>query len=148
MFRIEWPINSLPRCREVLSDPLLIDTSQDQVSRSVSGDLRRSESDLLPNQVTTVAGKLAHSKEEAFSRFSIGPVPTPTSTRSGIFTRSCFRQQSLLSNLAEYVPMPHKPYVPKYVDSTGCFHWVPDTPIERIKLVRFWRFRKPSVTFN
>eukprot|EP00108_Taenia_solium_P010834 TsM_000275800 transcript=TsM_000275800 gene=TsM_000275800 len=127
----------VPEYGEVLSDPLLIDThdtSRDQVQRSVSGDIRRSESDLLPNQTTTTAEKLGHLKEEAFSRFTIGPIPTPTSPKSGVFTRSCFRQQSLLSNFAEYVPMPHKPYVPKYVDSTGCFHWVPDTPIERIRL--------------
>ncbi|KAH9282204.1 Calcium-activated potassium channel subunit alpha-1 [Echinococcus granulosus] len=127
----------VPEYGEVLSDPLLIeteDTAQGQVSRSASGDLSPSECDLLPEQATVAAGKLKHSKVEGFSRFTIGPIPTSASPRSGVLTQGCSRQQSLLLNLADYIPLPHKPYVPKYVDSTGCFHWIPDMPIERIKL--------------
>ncbi len=63
---------------------------------------------------------------------------------SGSLQRGGF-QQSTMSSAADYYPSPHKPYVAKHVDSTGCFHWVPDTPIERVKLVSRWL---PCHTFD
>lgn len=76
-----------------------------------------------------------NSKAKIISRFTSHPSSTTISTsRSTHFVRGGLRQ-SMVASLSESCTMPHKSYVPKYFDSTGCFHWVPDTPIERVKLV-------------
>ncbi|VDK72773.1 unnamed protein product [Dibothriocephalus latus] len=38
------------------------------------------------------------------------------------------------SPLADPLPMPHRPFVRKHVDSTGTFHWVPKIPLSKVKL--------------
>ncbi|VDD75818.1 unnamed protein product [Mesocestoides corti] len=79
-------------------------------------------------------GKSHNSKAETFSRFTVAPAQTLTSIKSGQLVRGLFRQHSTKSNSTDYFLPPHRLYNPKYVDSTGCFHWVPDIPIESVKL--------------
>ncbi|VDL37045.1 unnamed protein product [Hymenolepis diminuta] len=75
-----------------------------------------------------------NSKAKTTSRFTIHPNSTTILTsRSTHFVRGGLRQ-SMVASLSESCTIPHRSYVPKYFDSTGCFHWVPDTPIERVKL--------------
>ncbi|VDM04212.1 unnamed protein product [Schistocephalus solidus] len=39
------------------------------------------------------------------------------------------------SPVPDPVPMLYRPFVRKHIDSTGTFHWVPSTPMSRVKLV-------------
>ncbi|KAM3188280.1 hypothetical protein ACTXT7_000596 [Hymenolepis weldensis] len=78
-----------------------------------------------------------NSKAKTTSHFTIHPnSATILTSRSTHLIRGGLRQ-SMVASFSESYTMPHKSYVPKYFDSTGCFHWVPDTPIERVKLIKW-----------
>ncbi|VDN96425.1 unnamed protein product [Rodentolepis nana] len=100
---------------EIESDPELV---------AVAG-LNRAESETF---------RSLNAKVKGASRFnSHHNSTTILPTRSANLVRGGLRQ-SMVTNFNECYTVPHKSYAPKHFDSTGCFHWVPDTPIERVRL--------------
>lgn len=93
----------------------------------------QTESELVASHAEGGMLKPLTTKAENAPRFTINTIPVSIS-RSGQLARGGLRH-SVFPNLAENSSMLNRSYVPKYVDSTGCFHWVPDTSIEKVKLV-------------
>lgn len=110
------------------------------VSSDEQEDNRVTESD---PEVETEAGihLQEQPKDEDGPRFTINPhTGSIKGGRPSRLVRGGPFSQSMMASYGEFCPLPHRPYVTKYVDSTGCFHWVPDTPIERVKFVSFHVF--------
>nr|VZI09678.1 unnamed protein product [Spirometra erinaceieuropaei] len=100
------------------------DGAEEVVAKRDWNERSRSRAPHLSRALTTIVG---HSP-----RFTVKPA-----VYSGPEARTITLQtplgDSLLSAPDPY-PLPYRPYVRKHIDSTGTFHWVPSTPMSRVKL--------------
>lgn len=129
---IIWLVNRFPFSisRDIASEPFLNNTQV--VSHETPADHAIDLSDTSSSATTLRKPPLP---SDCCSRFTVSSALNSTIPKS-LVPKGIYRPQSMGHNFTESSPAPYTPYIPKYVDSTGWFHWVPDTPIEKIKLVR------------